>query len=82
MEFKKNPYNASRDAGDEVGYRPHILLITVHHRITLEDGSNRLSRNVGNKLPISVAKHPRTARISHRGRSLTSRNPMSISHPI
>lgn len=66
---KENPYNRSRDAADEVGCGPHILLITVHRRITLEDGPDRLSRNVGNKLPISAAKHPRTARISHRGRS-------------
>jgi hypothetical protein len=77
MEFKENPYNGSRDAVDEVGCIPHILLITVHRR-TLEDGPDRLSRNEGNKLPISAAIHPRTARISHRGRCLISRNPMSI----
>jgi hypothetical protein len=78
MEFKESPYNGSRDAADEVGCRPHILLITLHRRIILVDGPDVLTRNVGNELPISPAKHPRTARISHRGRSLISRNPTSI----
>ena len=76
--LRKIPHNGSRDAADEVGCRPHILLITLHRRITLEDGPDALTRNVGNELPISPAKHPRTARISHRGRSLISRNPTSI----
>ena len=78
MEFKKNPYDGSRDAADMVSCRPHILLLTVHRRTTLAYGPDWLSRNVGNKLPISAAKHSRTTRISHRGRNLISRNTMSI----
>jgi len=31
--------------------------------LTLEDGMDRLSRNVGNKLPIYAAQNPRTAQI-------------------
>lgn len=79
---KETPYNGSRDAANEVGRRPHILLITVNRRITLEDGPDKLSLNVGNKLPISAAKRPRTARISHCGRCLISRNPMSITDTL
>jgi len=31
--------------------------------LTLEDGADRLSRNVGKELPLYAAQHPRTAQI-------------------
>jgi hypothetical protein len=32
---------------------------------TLEDGTGRLDRNVGNELPLLAAEHPRRAQISY-----------------
>jgi len=40
--------------------------------LALEDGTDRLSRNVGNELPVNAAQYPSRAKTSQRDGSLQS----------
>jgi hypothetical protein len=47
-----------------IAYRPHLREKNVPNPLTFEDGTEQLSRNVGNQLPIYDAQQPREAKNS------------------
>ena len=63
--FKKSDDGQSPRQENFVSYFCHALCSLLDF-LTLEDGTNKLSQNVSNKLPLYGAQHLRRARIPHK----------------